>query len=131
MVQAEYRLEGLVTIYHCGRKLNDPEVQLGKIFRANTSEPLVFRCDRRQAVASGGFAKGGTAFSNGGNASAKGGAATGGQCWPDGLVMGGSGTGGNAKRDYGSGGKGIAGTAWNPKGKTEAGDAGGGNFEKN
>jgi len=131
LVQSRYRLEGLVTMYHSGRELNDREAQLGKLFHADNSEPLVVRCDKSQAVASGGVAKGAVAISNGGKASAEGGTATGGRCYPNGLMMGGDGTGGDAMGDYGAGGEGIAGTAWNPKGKSEAGDAGGGEFRKN
>ncbi len=50
-----YKLEGLVTLHHCGRELTNPYSTLGDVF-SKSEAPLAIYFDQKFAVAVGGVA---------------------------------------------------------------------------
>ncbi|OAA59722.1 hypothetical protein SPI_05920 [Niveomyces insectorum RCEF 264] len=106
-----YKLPGLVSVFHSGRKLVDLYTTLREVFAGGKTRVLDVYFDKSVAVASGGVVMSSYAYSKNGTAVAQGGYATGGRADKNGNVYGGKGLGGNAMGGSGSGGEGLGGIA--------------------
>ncbi|GAB1319317.1 hypothetical protein MFIFM68171_09527 [Madurella fahalii] len=127
-VTNRHQIPGLVSLSCSGKTLTDRYAILGDVLREEKT--LHVNSDRTIAVAAGGVAMGGEAYTKHGVASATGGLGMGGRVDASGKVIGGRALGGRGQGEKGQGGEGWGGMASNPKGgEVKSGRGTGGEFE--